>query len=332
MAPPTPPPPPDKDPAARADDGGTPEKTPGHSRTPGRHAPESRHAGHGRDAHPPALRRTVVRPAGATPDPVDAAFVAGRLTTLTHELSTLLDGSLRVIGLARRSIAPADDRAAARREVCPEQLSRQLDTVDAAMRQMAELVRSSMTGMSEQGAAGIRQGFGSSSSLADAVRHAVDVMAPMAEEHAVVIDAQISPDLAEITAGPIYAVIVNGARNAIESIQRVEGREGGGAVVVRAWTEAGKTGRCVRITIDDDGAGLPGSGGRAGPASDEHVFDLGYTTKRGGSGIGLSLSRDVLEQLGGTIELHGKVKDPRTGRSGAVLEVCYPVPDMRTIE
>ncbi len=291
--------------------------------------------------HPPspALRRTVVRPAGATPDPVDAAFVANRLTTLTHELSTLLDGSLRVIGIARRSISGPEtlDRHI-KRETCPEQLSRQLETVDAAMRQMAELVRCTMVGMAENGALGVRPGggFGSSSSLADAVQHAVDVMMPLAEEHAVQMETHIAADLADVAAGPIYAVITNGVRNAIEAIQRVGDKFVGGHVAVRCWTEPGKTGRCVMLTIEDDGAGLPGNGtvrrprtGKSKPMESGRVFSLGFTTKPGGSGIGLSLSRDVIEQLGGTIELLARPRDPHSGRGGAVLSVCYPVPKLR---
>ncbi len=278
----------------------------------------------------------MIRPASSSPDPVDAAFVANRLTTLTHELSSLLDASLRIIGLAKRSVA-AEDRAAAlgnRKDACPEQLARQLDTVDAAMRQMAELVRSTMIGMSENGAAGIRPSptFGSSSSLADAVRHAVDVMTPLAEEHCVQLDTQISPDLGEIAAGPIYAVITNGVRNAVESIHRVGHRYVGGRVLVRCWTQAGITGRCVMITIEDDGEGLPSAlkkrRVRAGKGGHE-PFTLGFSTKPGGSGIGLSLSRDVIEQLGGTIELRARARDPHSGRAGAILTVCYPVPKLR---
>ena len=336
--------PPEQEPMRRpGDDGGDstqPDGTPENKRPP--HPPAARN-GHGPHAqpphphnhpHPPALRRTVIRPASSTPDPVDAAFVATRLTTLTHELSTLLDASLRIIGLAKRSIA-VDDRAAvfgARKECCPEQLARQLDTVDAAMRQMAELVRSTMIGMSENGAAGPRPQptYGSSSSLADAVRHAVDVMMPMAQEHCVQLDVQITPELGDIAAGPIYAVITNGVRNAVESIQRIGHRIVGGRVLVRCWTEAGNTGRCVMITIEDDGEGLREPPQKMARAAGEHEpFTLGFSTKPGGSGIGLSLSRDVIEQLGGTIDLLPRVRDPHNGRSGAVLSVCYPVPKLR---
>jgi signal transduction histidine kinase len=288
-----------------------------------------------------ALRRTVVRPAGMIPDPVDGAFIATRLTTLVHELATLIDASMRVISLARRSLHPdeaASDRMTAKdRDVCPQQLERQLETVDAAMHQMAELVRSSMIGLAEGGMAGVRMGFGASSSLSDAIRHAVEVMTPFADEHCVRLGSQVAGDLAEIAAGPIYAVITNGVRNAVESIHRAGNKHPGGTVVVRAWMESGKTGRCVMVTIEDDGEGLGGGGKRSasgkpprrsGPSrADNSVFRLGYTTKPGGSGIGLSLCRDVIEQLGGTIELLSRARDPKTGRGGAVLSICYPVPD-----
>ncbi|MFN7022338.1 MAG: hypothetical protein ACK4WH_13555, partial [Phycisphaerales bacterium] len=39
------------------------------------------------------LRRTLVKPAGIVPDPVDSAYVSNRLTALTHELANLLEGS-----------------------------------------------------------------------------------------------------------------------------------------------------------------------------------------------------------------------------------------------
>lgn len=329
--PPTPPNPPlqpdnPSDQPKKAARGGTPENS------------------NGKNGQPhPALRRTVVRPSGPAPDPVDGAFVANRLTTLVHELSTLLDASMRVIGLARRSLCETGgDRMTPRlegRDDCPEMLERRLETVDAAIRQMADLVRSSMIGMAANGAAGLREGFGASSSLADAVRHAADVMTPLAEESCVQIDTHIAPELADIAAGPVYAVVMNGVRNAIESIQRVAGGVGerhvGGRVCVRAWAEAGRTGRCVMITIEDDGAGLVAgrngwhrTRGRSSDPSraDASVFRLGYTTKPGGSGIGLSLCRDVVEQLGGTIELLARPRDPASGRAGAVLSVCYPVP------
>lgn len=254
-----------------------------------------------------------------------------RLTALTHELNNLLNGSLRVLGLAQRALS---DPPGANGEICPEAVARQLVTVEAAMRQMAELVRSTTVGMAEGGIAGLRGGFGSSSSLADAVRHAVDVMTPFAEDARVRLEDDVHAELGDVPAGPIYSAITNAIRNAIESIQLTpESRAGmGGHILVRAWAETGKTGRCVKIHVIDDGLGPPATQlphKKAVRAQrDDAVFKLGYTTKPGHSGVGLALSRDVVEQLGGSIQLLPREVDPLTGRAGARLEICYPIPSM----
>lgn len=274
-------------------------------------------------AQGPVLRRTVARPPIGGVDPVDGAFVAGRLTTLVHELSSLLDGSMRVVGLARRSLDPGHPS-------CPEQVARQLDTVTAAMLQMAELVRQSMIGMGGGGLGGMRVGFGACSSVAEAVRHGVEVMAPLAEDSSIAIDCNVSAELGDIVAGPIYSVITNGMKNAIESI-RAAGERGGeragesaGHIHVRAWIEPGKhpasTGT-VNIEIMDDGIGPPRAAAEEGGP-----FTPGFSTKPSGSGIGLSLSRDIVTQLGGQIELRPRPRDAATGRGGAVLSVWYPAP------
>jgi signal transduction histidine kinase len=268
----------------------------------------------------PALRRTIVRPPDA--DATDGVFFASRLTTLAHELSSLIDGSMRVVGLARRSLDPAHP-------ACPEQVVRQLDTVSAAMMQMADLVRQSMIGLSDLGPDGLRAGFGACSSVADAVRHAVDVMAPLADDAGVAIDCDIAHELNGVVAGPIYSVVTNGVKNAIESIRAASERAAGpgvrGHIHVRAWLQPAKHASAtatVHIQVLDDGLGPP----RTPPGSPETPFTPGFSTKPGSSGIGLSLSRDIVHQLQGTIDLSARPRDPKTGRCGAALSVAYPAP------
>ncbi|HEV2982773.1 MAG TPA: ATP-binding protein [Vicinamibacterales bacterium] len=50
----------------------------------------------------------------------------------------------------------------------------------------------------------------------------------------------------------------------------------------------------VRITVADRGAGIA-------PANLAHIFDPYFTTKRGGTGLGLPIAKNIVEGLGGTI-------------------------------
>jgi PAS domain S-box-containing protein len=66
----------------------------------------------------------------------------------------------------------------------------------------------------------------------------------------------------------------------------------------------------VHIAIRDEGHGLSGS---------ENLFVPFYTTKSGGSGIGLALSRQILEAHDGTITLHN-----RADRQGCEAIIALP--------
>jgi signal transduction histidine kinase len=61
---------------------------------------------------------------------------------------------------------------------------------------------------------------------------------------------------------------------------------------VRISTDAGPS--HVAVTIADNGAGI-------GHGDLPHVFDPYFTTKRGGTGLGLPIAKNVVEGLGGTI-------------------------------
>lgn len=272
------------------------------------------------------LRRTVVRPAGVVPDPVDAAYVSNRLTVLTHELANLLDGSLRVMSIARRSLSNgAADHLSEQEGLGSEQIGRHMETVYAAMLQMADVVRNTMTGLTPGGPEGMRMSLGATGTLSAAIRHAADVMRPIADDRDIRIECNAGADIDEVPAGSLYGVLVGAIRNAIESIHR--SGNGNGCVHVRAWAESGcATGtRQIAIEVVDDGEGPPRIKGDAS----RNVFTHGYTTKPGGSGVGLSVAREVMEHMGGSIELIPRPVDDQTGRSGAVLRLRFPPPTSR---
>jgi signal transduction histidine kinase len=84
-------------------------------------------------------------------------------------------------------------------------------------------------------------------------------------------------------------------------------------VSVRAHAE----GTNLVVAVQDDGAGIP-------ETDLERVFELYYTTKDRGSGIGLSLSQRLVAQHGGRIEITSQVGAgttvrihlPRSGPAG----------------
>jgi signal transduction histidine kinase len=52
----------------------------------------------------------------------------------------------------------------------------------------------------------------------------------------------------------------------------------------------------VAVEISDRGVGIP-------PELVERIFEPFYTTKRAGTGLGLSISKDMVEKMGGRIEV-----------------------------
>jgi predicted ATPase/signal transduction histidine kinase len=69
----------------------------------------------------------------------------------------------------------------------------------------------------------------------------------------------------------------------------------------------------ILITVSDSGPGV-------GPHSLEHLFDAFYTTKRQGLGMGLAISRSIIEAHGGRLW-----SVANTG--GAVFQFALPIPD-----
>ncbi|HEX5046614.1 MAG TPA: ATP-binding protein, partial [Gammaproteobacteria bacterium] len=99
----------------------------------------------------------------------------------------------------------------------------------------------------------------------------------------------------------IEQVLINLVRNAVEA----SGEAGG--VRVRWYAEDGR----LVIEVEDDGPGL---------ARTDNLFVPFFTTKPGGSGIGLVLSREIVENHGGQIALEN-----RAGARGCVARVFLPL-------
>ena len=97
------------------------------------------------------------------------------------------------------------------------------------------------------------------------------------------------PDL-NVSADPdqLEQLLINVIRNAVDA-----SLETGGGVVV-TWTRAR---HALEVYVDDEGPGLPNTG---------NLFVPFFTTKPGGSGIGLVLSRQIAEGHGGSLMLENR--------------------------
>ncbi|MDB4879086.1 MAG: BaeS, partial [Gemmatimonadetes bacterium] len=108
---------------------------------------------------------------------------------------------------------------------------------------------------------------------------------------------------AMLVAGPgqVRIVISNLLVNAIESVP-----EGGTVQVGMMLSDS-----LVELTVRDDGPGVPSE-------LHERIFQLNFSTKPGGGGLGLALARRETERLGGCIEIASA-----NGR-GTLLRVTLP--------
>jgi two-component system C4-dicarboxylate transport sensor histidine kinase DctB len=209
---------------------------------------------------------------------------------LAHELNSLLDGSLRTLGLALRQLEPAPgDRRSA------DAVVTRLQTARDAMWQMAELLERAM----RDGRAS-SQVLNRTRLLGEEIPSILALVGPLADSHDVAVRAEIGPEAGEAPIGPLGAVLLNGLRNAVQAC--VRSSQDPKRVELTADVEQ----RNLVIRISDTGPGEVG---------DEHRGDQ---PRPAGHGLGLGLCRQVVSELGGRLDL---VPGPA---GGAVL--CVEVP------
>jgi two-component system sensor histidine kinase AtoS len=136
----------------------------------------------------------------------------------------------------------------------------------------------------------------------------VELYANQIEARQITVVREYARDVPPIQADQegVYRVLVNLVANAIDAMP------GGGRLTLRAgWNEGGAPlprwrrgapDRRVKIEVEDTGGGIP-------PSESDRIFNPFYTTKEGGTGIGLALAHKIVEDHGGTIHF-------RSGHAG----------------
>ena len=119
-----------------------------------------------------------------------------------------------------------------------------------------------------------------------------EMMGGKAREHGVSIRTDLTDDLPMTVADRVQLqqVLMNLLLNGIEAIANA-----GGVVTVKS--QLGEDGE-IEISVNDTGPGLP-----SGNA--DQIFEAFFTTKSQGSGMGLAISKSIVESQGGRIWANG---------------------------
>jgi PAS domain S-box-containing protein len=152
--------------------------------------------------------------------------------------------------------------------------------------------------------------------LNEATREVIALALSDLHRNRVILQSELADDLPRVTGDRVQLqqVLLNLLRNASDAMAGIDDRPR--HLLVRTHAESGDR---VRVTVRDSGVGVD-------PQSRDKLFDAFYTTKSGGMGIGLSVSRSIVERH------HGRLwVEPNDG-PGATFVFSIPCGPRRLVE
>jgi signal transduction histidine kinase len=141
--------------------------------------------------------------------------------------------------------------------------------------------------------------------LNDQVEMVLRAYQAQADADGIDVERYLDPDLPAILlhSDSLQAALMNLIKNALEAMDR------GGQLMVRSYT----TRKSVALDLIDTGSGVDDN-------TALHMFEPFYSTKDGGSGLGLPTARKIIEAHGGRISVQSEV-----GR-GTKFVLEFPLP------
>jgi len=196
----------------------------------------------------------------------------GKMTSkVAHELNSPLDGILRYLNLADRAMNEhRDEKSHEYLERCREGLHRMVHIVSELL-EHARLPRQ----------------HPSLAPLQTTVEDALHAIRAKAGAVHVEVETRLAPELPDLHASQLYQVLCNVLRNAFEAMPE------GGLLVIEARLASSES---VEITVTDSGEGITSS-------DLKQVFDPFFSTKASGTGLGLAVTKEILQGCGGTIAI-----------------------------
>jgi PAS domain S-box-containing protein len=136
-----------------------------------------------------------------------------------------------------------------------------------------------------------RHAKGEAVDLNEAAREVVALSAHELQRSRVVLRLELADDLPLVSGDRVQLqqVILNLLLNASDAMSAIEDRPR--TLMIRTERDEGE---CIRLSVQDSGMGF-------NPQDADKLFEAFYTTKSGGMGIGLSVSRSIVERHHGRL-------------------------------
>lgn len=206
------------------------------------------------------------------------AYLGSLAGGLAHEVKNPLSTMLINLGLLREDLEAAPGN--------PERILKRVGLLEREVKRLDQLVQSFLR---------LARGFDLAPRPTDLnalLRELVEFVEPEARRQGVAIRASLEESLPSIRVdrGLLRQAVLNLLVNARQAMPR------GGDLLLRTFLD----GACAVIEVTDTGSGMS-------PEVLARCFDAYFSTKKGGTGLGLSMTRRIVEEHGGSIEVWSEV-------------------------
>jgi signal transduction histidine kinase len=132
--------------------------------------------------------------------------------------------------------------------------------------------------------------------LNETISEVLALIGDEAKRNSVIVRTKFADDLSPVAGDRVQLqqVVLNLVMNAIQAMSSVSERPRELVITTR-----NNDADCVQATVEDSGTGIASDKG-------DKIFESFYTTKPGGMGMGLSISRSILQSHGGRLWAVGK--------------------------
>lgn len=120
----------------------------------------------------------------------------------------------------------------------------------------------------------------------------MELMSLGCEDKGIQVRLELAPSIARVKGDTelLKQCLINMIKNAMEAMPK------GGVMTLRTAMRANR----VRLELEDTGQGIPRE-------LREKVFNPFFSTKEQGAGLGLPMTKKIVEEMGGRVELHSQV-------------------------